>query len=126
MKWRYPATITSPTSVDVLGDLLARLHLAEILLPGAADRAHPVVGDVLEGRTRIQAAVGVALLGVVDKAARLADPLLGLGLLLCLLGDAHESPPPAPPSESPPPSSGFNDTPIAFSRRLSDLNANSV
>src|SRR5688500_10690014 len=58
---------------------LVRLALEgrEIGLPRAADRAVPVLGDVLERRPRIDAAVGVALFGVVDETAGLADPLPG-------------------------------------------------
>src|SRR4051794_1082528 len=53
---------------------------AEIRFPCAADRAVPVRWDVLEGGARVDAAVGVAFLRVVDEAAGLADPLpVGLG-----------------------------------------------
>ena len=48
----------------------------EVGLARAADRAEPVVGDVLERRAGRDAAVGVALGGVVDEPAGLADPLL--------------------------------------------------
>src|SRR3954447_9665169 len=50
---------------------------AEIDLAGPANRAEPVIGDVLERRPRRDAAVGIAVGGVVDEPARLADPLLG-------------------------------------------------
>ena len=53
----------------------------EVRLAGAADGAEPVVGDLLEGGARRDAAVRIALLGVVDEAAGGADPeLSGLGL----------------------------------------------
>ena len=48
----------------------------EVGLAGPADRAEPVVGDVLEGGARGDAAVGVPLGWVVDEPARGADPLL--------------------------------------------------
>ncbi len=53
----------------------------EVALPGAADGAEPVVRDVLERGARGDAPVGVALGGVVDESAGLADPhLLSDGL----------------------------------------------
>src|ERR1700728_4809145 len=48
----------------------------EVALARAAHRAEPGVGDVLEGRPRGDSAIGVALLGIVDVAAGLADPAL--------------------------------------------------
>ena len=48
----------------------------EVGLSGAADRAEPITGDVVEGRAGRDSAVGVALGGIVDEPARLADPLL--------------------------------------------------
>src|SRR5215216_921938 len=96
--------------VHVFWDLLARLHLAKVLLSRPADRANPVVGNLIEGRTAGDSPVGVALLGVVDEPAGRAEPFLGLGLGLCLVGDAHAA--------AGAPSSG---TPIALSRRVSDL-----
>src|SRR4051812_46699322 len=54
----------------------ALIERAEVLFPRAAHGAHPVVGDLLERRTRRDAPVRVALVGVVDESARLADPLL--------------------------------------------------
>ena len=52
----------------------------EVGLAGAADRAEPVVRDVVECGAGRDAAVGVALGRVVDEPARGADPeLLGLG-----------------------------------------------
>ena len=59
-----------PSSV-VVGD--------EVLLARPADRAVPGLGDVLERRARRDAAVGIALGHLVDVAARLADPALGVG-----------------------------------------------
>jgi hypothetical protein len=53
------------------------LVLLEVLLPSAADRAEPVVRDVLERGSGRDAAVGIALRGVIDEAAGGADPLLG-------------------------------------------------
>src|SRR4051794_22757869 len=53
------------------------LEEAEIGLAGPADGAEPVIGDVLERRPRRDAAVGIAVGGVIDEPARLADPLLG-------------------------------------------------
>ena len=50
----------------------------EVLLARAADRAEPVVGDLLERGAGRDAAVGIALGRVVDEAARLADPASGL------------------------------------------------
>ena len=50
----------------------------EVPLARSADRAEPVVRDVREGGAGRDAAVGVALLGVVDEPAGGADPLLGL------------------------------------------------
>src|SRR5215211_3422554 len=50
---------------------------AEIRFPRPADGAVPVVGDVAERGAGRDAAVGVAFGGVVDEAARLADPQLG-------------------------------------------------
>ena len=61
-----------------LGLLLVGL---EVGLAGPADRAEPVVGNVLEGGARRYPAVGVALVGVVDESARGADvELLGGGV----------------------------------------------
>ena len=51
----------------------------EVLLARAADRAEPIVGDLLEPRARRDAPVGVSLGRVVDEPARLADPFLGCG-----------------------------------------------
>src|SRR3954454_20495976 len=48
----------------------------EVGLPGAAVRAEPITGNVVEGRAGRDSAVGVALSGIVDEPARLADPLL--------------------------------------------------
>ena len=48
----------------------------EVRLAGAAHGAVPVARDVGERRARRDAAVGVALGGVVDEPARLADPQL--------------------------------------------------
>src|SRR3954447_18850582 len=48
---------------------------AEIGLAGPAHGAEPVVGDVVERRPRRDAAIGIAVGGVVDEPARLADPL---------------------------------------------------
>ena len=48
----------------------------EVGLAGAADRAVPVGRDVLERGPGRDPAVGIALGGVVDEPARLADPLL--------------------------------------------------
>src|SRR5437867_9713451 len=45
----------------------------EVGLARAADRAEPVVGDVLECGSRRYPAVGIALVRVVDEAARGAD-----------------------------------------------------
>src|SRR3954462_10513349 len=53
------------------------LEEAEIGLAGPADGAEPVIGDVLERRPRRDAAVGIAVGGVIDEPSRLADPLLG-------------------------------------------------
>src|SRR5512139_348791 len=52
----------------------------EVRLASAADRAEPVVGDVLERRAGGDASVRVALGGVVDEAARGAHPALGGGV----------------------------------------------
>src|SRR5436190_11598774 len=58
--------------------LLVRL---EVRLAGPADRAEPVVGDLVERGPRGNSPVGVALVRVVDEPARGADPkLCGLGL----------------------------------------------
>src|SRR3954454_5526419 len=51
----------------------------EVGLAGAAHGAEPVVGDVLEGGAGRDAAVRVAVGGVVDEPAGLADPLLRRG-----------------------------------------------
>ena len=51
----------------------------EVPLARSAHRAEPGVGDVLESGPRWDPAVRVALLGVIDVAAGLADPLLGRG-----------------------------------------------
>src|SRR3954469_11814103 len=65
--WYCPVCVGTPVSRLVLvGD--------EVLLACAADGAVPSVGDVVEGRPRGDAAVGVALRGVVDEPAGLADP----------------------------------------------------
>ena len=53
----------------------------EVALARAAHRTEPVVRDVVERRSRRNASVGIPLGGVVDEAARRADPLLcGHGL----------------------------------------------
>ena len=57
---------------------LSRFQQAEVRLLGTADRAHPVVGDVLEGRPGRDAAVGVTLLRIVDESTQLAEPACGL------------------------------------------------
>src|SRR5215210_6520529 len=49
---------------------------AEIGLACPAHGAEPVAGDVLERRPRRDAAVGIAVRGVVDEPAGLADPFL--------------------------------------------------
>src|SRR3954451_4692599 len=52
----------------------------EIRFPGAADGAIQVRGNVMEGGARVDPAIGIAFLRVVDEAAGLADPLpVGLG-----------------------------------------------
>src|SRR3954447_6728582 len=48
----------------------------EVGLASAADRAEPVGGDVVEGRSGRDAAVRVPVGGVVDESTGLADPLL--------------------------------------------------
>src|SRR5207248_1547642 len=48
----------------------------EVALARTAHRTEPGVGDLLERRAGGDAAVGVAVLGVVDVAAGLADPAL--------------------------------------------------
>ena len=48
----------------------------EVALARAAHRTEPRVRDVVEVRARRDAAVGVAVRGVVDESAGLADPLL--------------------------------------------------
>src|ERR1700710_989662 len=48
----------------------------EVALARSADRAEPVVRDVLERGARRDAAVGIAVGRVVDEPARGADPLL--------------------------------------------------
>src|SRR5215210_480358 len=70
---------------------------AEIGLAGPADGAEPVVGDLLERRPRRDAAVWIAVGGVVDEPARLADPLLGgtrRGHALIVGSPGHEGRPP--------------------------------
>src|SRR3954452_1341235 len=82
-----PTANTSASSGSTpLRDLTAvtprRLALEgrKVRLPGAADGAIPVGRNVLEGGARVDAAVGVALLRVIDEAAGLADPLpVGFG-----------------------------------------------
>ena len=77
-KWAYPVIMSQRP--QFLREILSRRQLAEIRLTGAADGAHPITRDVLEGRPRIDAAVRVTFVGVVDEAAGLADPALeGLG-----------------------------------------------
>ena len=49
---------------------------SEVALSGAAHGTEPGVGDVVEGRARRDAPVGVSVGGVVDEAAGIADPLL--------------------------------------------------
>src|ERR1700759_1256865 len=58
---------------EILG--LAGLERTKVARPRPADRAEPVVGDVLEGRARRDAPVRVADRRVIDEAAALADPL---------------------------------------------------
>src|SRR4051812_45635364 len=53
---------------------LARLERAEVRGAGAADRAEPVFGDVLESGAGRDAPVRVADRGVVDEPAAVADP----------------------------------------------------
>ena len=65
-----PAARRAPPACSVLVE-------AEIGLAGPADRAEPVGGDLLERRSRRDAAVGIAFSRVVDEPAGLADPLLG-------------------------------------------------
>src|SRR5688500_3693347 len=48
----------------------------EVGLAGAADRAEPVRGDVVERCAGGDPAVGITLRRVVDESAGLADPLL--------------------------------------------------
>ena len=70
---REPARLAR-AGVPASGSVLVE---AEIGLAGPADRAEPVGGDLLEGRSRRDAAVGIAFSRVVDEPAGLADPLLG-------------------------------------------------
>ena len=44
----------------------------EVALADTADGAHPVFGDVFEGSTGLDAAVGIAGFGVVDVTAYVA------------------------------------------------------
>src|SRR4029453_4508303 len=75
------ASVTSPglNSSPDGGRATSGLVDLEVLLAGAADRAEPVVRDVLEGRAGRDAPVGVTLGGVVDESTRRADPLLRAG-----------------------------------------------
>ena len=52
----------------------------EVFLASAADRAEPRVGDIPERRPGRDSAVGIALGGVIDVAARIAEPANGLDL----------------------------------------------
>src|SRR5919199_5290744 len=78
-----PTVKTRTSSRRVARPTAARWSIASVLgerrevgLARAADRAVPVVGDVLEARARRNPAVRIPLRGVVDEPARLADPLL--------------------------------------------------
>ena len=65
----------------------------EVLLAGAADGTEPGVGDLLERGARRDAAVGVALFGVVDESAGFADPARGGGLGRHALEGSYTFPP---------------------------------
>src|SRR5215217_152258 len=69
-----PGRVRTGSAVALTPALLVEQR--EVRLARAADGAEPVARDVLEGRSGRDATVGVALGGVVDEAAGLADPLL--------------------------------------------------
>src|SRR3954454_19052137 len=77
----HRATSTHHPTEQPAWDLQLVLVRDEVLLPGPAHGAEPRVGDVVERRARRDAAAGVALDGVVDEAAGLADPELRGGRL---------------------------------------------
>src|SRR3954463_5758799 len=70
------AFVTSPglNSSPEGGSTTSGLVDLEVPLAGPADRAEPVVRDVLEGGAGRNAAIGVALGRVIDEPARRADP----------------------------------------------------
>ena len=80
---RNPAgcSASRPLPPGLGGTGAALLVMLEVGLAGAADRAEPGVGDLGEVGPGRDAAVGVALVRVVDESAGAADPqLLRLGL----------------------------------------------
>ena len=83
-----PALSSAPGSRPKESVLVER----EVGLARAADGAEPVGGDVVEGGAGGDAAVRVALGGVVDEPARLADPLLNGVVLMASEGRRSASP----------------------------------
>src|ERR1700738_2117559 len=82
---RVPGSVGIQASAEVRTERSVFVR-DEVALARSADRTKPGVGDVLERCPARDAAVGIAVLGVVDVAAGLADPALeGLG------GGAHTS-----------------------------------